>query len=58
LEQELLGLINGSGIGPMGFGGTVTALAVHIETFPCHIASLPIALNIQCHADRHKEIVI
>ncbi len=58
LEQELLGLINGSGIGPMGFGGTVTALAVHIETFPCHIASLPVALNIQCHADRHKEIVI
>lgn len=58
LEQELLGLINGSGIGPMGFGGTVTALAVHIEVFPCHIASLPVALNIQCHADRHKEIVI
>lgn len=58
LEQELLGLINGSGIGPMGFGGTITALAVHIEVFPCHIASLPVALNIQCHADRHKEIVI
>ncbi len=58
LEDELLGLINASGIGPMGFGGTVTALAVHIETFPCHIASLPVALNVQCHADRHKETVI
>ncbi|MBI5970199.1 MAG: fumarate hydratase [Deltaproteobacteria bacterium] len=58
LEEELLKTINGLGIGPMGFGGTVTALAVHIETYPCHIASLPVAVNIQCHADRHKEAVI
>lgn len=58
LEGELLEMVNGLGIGPMGFGGTVTALAVHIETFPCHIASLPVAINIQCHADRHKETVI
>lgn len=58
LEAELLKMVNGLGIGPMGFGGTQTALAVHIETYPCHIASLPVALNIQCHADRHKEITI
>lgn len=58
LEAELLELVNELGIGPMGFGGTITALAVHIETYPCHIASLPIAINIQCHADRHKEVVI
>jgi fumarate hydratase subunit alpha len=42
----------------MGFGGTVTALAVHIEAHPCHIASLPVAVNIQCHASRHKEVII
>ncbi len=58
LETELLTEINKLGIGPMGFGGTVTALAVHIETHPCHIASLPVAVNIQCHAGRHKEAVI
>jgi len=58
LETELLGLVNNLGIGPMGFGGTTTALAVHVEIHPCHIASLPVALNIQCHADRHKEAVI
>lgn len=58
LEKELLDMVNNLGIGPMGFGGTTTALAVHIETYPCHIASLPVALNIQCHADRHKETVI
>lgn len=58
LEAELLTLVNNLGIGPMGFGGTTTALAVHVETYPCHIASLPVALNIQCHADRHKEAVI
>lgn len=58
LEAELLKMVNSLGIGPMGFGGTQTALAVHIETYPCHIASLPVALNIQCHADRHKEITI
>ena len=58
LEQELLGKINDLGIGPMGFGGRVTALAVHVEASPCHIASLPVAVNIQCHADRHKEVEI
>ena len=58
LEKELLDMINGLGIGPMGFGGRTTALAVHIEAYPCHIASLPVAVNIQCHADRHKETVI
>ncbi len=58
LEQELLEAVNRLGIGPMGFGGTITALSVHVETSPCHIASLPVAVNIQCHADRHKEVVI
>lgn len=58
LEKELLDMVNNLGIGPMGFGGTTTALAVHIETYPCHIASLPVAVNVQCHADRHKETVI
>lgn len=58
LEEDLLNEINRSGIGPMGFGGTQTALAVHVESHPCHIASLPVAINIQCHADRHKEAVI
>ena len=58
IEDSLLDMINGLGIGPMGFGGVVTALAVHVETYPCHIASLPVAVNIQCHADRHKELSI
>lgn len=58
LEQELLGEINKLGIGPQGFGGSITALGVNIETFPAHIASMPVAVNIQCHAARHKEIVI
>ena len=55
LEEELLGRINALGIGPQGFGGRTTALAVHIEVFPCHIASLPVAVNLQCHSARHKE---
>lgn len=58
IEAELLELVNELGIGPMGFGGTVTALGVHLEIHPCHIASLPVAINIQCHAGRHKECVI
>ncbi|OGC79712.1 MAG: fumarate hydratase [candidate division Zixibacteria bacterium RBG_16_43_9] len=58
LEEELLEKVNKLGIGPQGFGGRVTALDVHIETFPCHIASFPAAVNIQCHAARHKEAVI
>lgn len=58
LEKELLEEINNLGIGPQGFGGRMTALAVNIETFPAHIASMPVAVNIQCHASRHKEAVI
>jgi len=58
LENELLARINNLGIGPQGLGGRVTALAVNIEWFPCHIASLPLAVNIQCHSARHKEIEI
>ncbi len=58
LEVELLEKINKLGIGPQGLGGTTTALDVHIEVHPCHIASLPVAVNIQCHAARHKEIVL
>ncbi len=58
LELELLEKINKLGIGPQGLGGVTTALDVHIETFPCHIASLPVAVNTQCHAARHKEIVL
>ena len=58
LEQEILQRVNATGIGPAGFGGRVTALAVHIEAFPCHIASLPMAVIMACHADRHKEVVL
>lgn len=58
LEEELLMDINNLGIGPQGLGGRKTALAVKINTFPCHIASLPVAVNINCHAARHKEIII
>lgn len=58
LEEEILEEINKLGIGPMGLGGRTTALAVHIETHPCHIASMPVAVNMQCHAARHKEAII
>jgi fumarate hydratase subunit alpha len=58
LEERLLHRINALGIGPGGFGGTVTALAVHVEVAPCHIASLPCAVNIQCHAHRLAEITL
>ncbi len=58
LEEELLEEINRLGIGPMGLGGTTTALAVKVESHPCHIASLPVAININCHAARHKEAII
>jgi len=58
LEKELLKRINKLGIGPMGYGGRVTALAVHIEVFPAHIASMPVAVNLQCHSARHKEATI
>jgi fumarate hydratase subunit alpha len=57
-EQEIFAAINKLGIGPQGFGGSTTSLAVHIELFPCHIASLPVAVNINCHAHRHKEILL
>ena len=56
LEQEMLEEINCLGIGPQGLGGRITSLAVHVNMMPCHIASLPVAVNIQCHAARHKEI--
>jgi fumarate hydratase subunit alpha len=55
LEEELLNEINNLGIGPQGFGGRTTALAVNIETYPTHIAGLPVAVNINCHATRHAE---
>jgi fumarate hydratase subunit alpha len=58
LERELLEEINRLGIGPQGFGGRVTALDVFVESHPCHIASLPVAVNIQCHSARHKEVVL
>ncbi len=58
LEDELLEKINCLGIGPAGLGGSTTALSVHIEMLPCHIASLPVAININCHAARHKEVTI
>jgi fumarate hydratase subunit alpha len=58
LESEILTEINKLGIGPQGLGGRTTSLAVHILMMPCHIASFPLAVNIQCHAQRHKEVVI
>ena len=56
LENDLLERINRLGIGPMGLGGRTTALAVHVNTYPTHIASIPCAVNIQCHSSRHREI--
>jgi len=58
IEADLLIRVNNLGIGPQGYGGRTTALAVHVNMIPCHIASLPLAVNIQCHAHRHKEMVI
>ena len=58
LEADILERVNRIGIGPQGFGGLTTALAVHVETFPCHIASMPVAVNIQCHSARHKEALL
>ena len=58
LEKELLKEINKMGIGPQGFGGLTTAIGVNIETYPTHIAGLPVAVNISCHATRHKDAVI
>jgi fumarate hydratase subunit alpha len=58
LERELLQRINATGVGPGGVGGRITSLAVHVETHPAHIASLPVAVNLQCHSARHKEAVL
>jgi len=58
LEARMLVEINNLGIGAMGMGGTKTALAVHIEANPCHIASLPVSVNVQCHSSRHTHITI
>ncbi|MBW8034486.1 MAG: fumarate hydratase [Planctomycetes bacterium] len=58
MEKQLLAKINALGIGPQGLGGDTTALAVKIETAPCHIASLPVAVNIECHSHRHKSIIL
>jgi fumarate hydratase subunit alpha len=56
MEKDLLAAVNATGVGPQGLGGDTTALAVCIETAPCHIASLPVAINIECHSHRHKSI--
>ena len=56
LEREILEAINASGVGPQGYGGDTTALAVQIETAPCHIANLPVSVNIECHAHRHQSV--
>jgi len=58
MERELLARVNRLGVGPQGLGGTTTALAVHVEVFPAHIASMPVGVNIQCHSARHKEAVL
>ena len=58
LEKELLQRINETGVGPGGVGGRITSFAVHVETFPAHIASLPVAVNLQCHSARHKEAAL
>jgi len=58
IEEELLERVNRLGIGPQGFGGVVTALAVNLEVYPTHIAGMPVAVNIGCHATRHKEITL
>jgi fumarate hydratase subunit alpha len=58
LESDLLSAINALGLGPQGLGGDTTVLAVAVETAPCHIASLPVAVNIECHSHRHKSVVI
>jgi fumarate hydratase subunit alpha len=58
MEEELFTEINKLGIGPQGLGGRVTSLAVHVQMMPCHIASLPVAVNVNCHASRHLEIIL
>lgn len=58
LEDELLKVVNSTGIGPQGYGGRITAIQVNIEVYSCHIASLPVAVNINCHVARHKKIIL
>ncbi len=58
LEREILKRVNNLGIGAMGYGGSITALAVHVETFPCHIASMPVAVNMQCWCARREEAIL
>jgi len=58
LERELFAAINATGVGPMGLGGANTALAVHVASLPCHIAALPVAVNLDCHSHRHAETVL
>ncbi|MFC1984537.1 fumarate hydratase [Chloroflexota bacterium] len=58
LEKKILQRVNKLGIGPQGFGGRITALAVHAEVFPCHIASMPVAVNLQCHSARYREAIL
>ena len=58
LEKELLDRANRLGIGPQGYGGDTTSFGIHIVTFPCHITSLPVAVTIECHAHRHKEVAL
>jgi len=58
MERELLEKINASGIGPQGYGGQTTALAVQIEPRPCHLAALPVSVNLECHAHRHREAIL
>jgi len=58
LEKEILAEVNALGIGPLGLGGTITALVVHAKMAPTHIASLPVAINLQCHSARHREVVL
>lgn len=58
LERDLLEAINRTGVGPLGLGGTRTAMAVHVEAFACHLTSLPVAVNVDCHSHRHREMVL
>jgi fumarate hydratase subunit alpha len=58
LEKDILEKVNSLGIGPLGYGGRITALAVHVETFPAHIGSMPVAVCFQCHSARHREITL
>lgn len=58
LEKELLDLVNKTGIGPAGYGGKITALSLNVETYPTHIAGMPVAVSICCHVARHKEVIL